>query len=151
MVNELIKATGELEITVYNSNNEIKEQVVVPNMVVTSGKEAIADRLIDTSTAVMSHMAIGTDNGTILPLAASNTNLGNIAGSRITFSGSPSRTGAVVTYSATFGPGVSTGAITEAGIFNASTGGDMLCRTIFPVVNKEAGDSMTINWNVTIN
>lgn len=151
MVNEMIKATGELEITVHNSNNEIKQRVVVPNMVVTSGKEAIADRLIDTSTAVMSHMAIGEDDGTILPLAASNTNLGDIAGSRVAFSGSPSRTGAVVTYSATFGAGVSTGAITEAGIFNASSGGDMLCRTIFPVVNKEAGDSMTINWNVTIN
>lgn len=151
MVNEIIKATGELEITIYNSNNEIKKQVVVPNLVVTTGKEAIADRLIDTSTAVMSHMAIGTDNGTILPLAASNTNLGNIAGARVAFSTSPSRTGAVVTYSATFAAGVSTGAITEAGIFNALTSGDMLCRTIFPVVNKESGDSMTINWNVTIN
>ena len=151
MVNEMIKATGELQITVYDINNNIKNQVVVPNLVVTTGKEAIADRLIDDSTAVMSHMAIGTDNGTILPLAANNTNLGNIAGSRIAFTSSPSRTGAVITYNAVFGAGVSTGAITEAGIFNASTGGTMLCRTIFPVVNKESSDSMTINWNVTIN
>ena len=45
---------------------------------------------------------------------------------------------------------VSTGAITEAGIFNALTAGTMLCRTTFPVVNKAAGDSIVITWVVTI-
>ena len=43
-----------------------------------------------------------------------------------------------------------TGAITEAGIFNASSSGTMLCRTVFSVVNKGASDSMTITWTVTV-
>ena len=43
-----------------------------------------------------------------------------------------------------------TGAITEAGIFNASTGGDMFARTKFAVVNKGAADSMTITWTITV-
>ena len=46
--------------------------------------------------------------------------------------------------------GEGTGALTEAGIFNASSSGTMLCRTEFSVVNKGASDSMTITWTVTV-
>ena len=46
------------------------------------------------------------------------------------------------------GPG--TGAITEAGLFDAASGGDMLARTVFSVVNKGASDSITITWTITI-
>jgi hypothetical protein len=64
--------------------------------------------------------------------------------------GSGTSAGAVVTYTATFNPGVATGAITEAAVLNASTGGTMLNRSTFPVVNKAAGDTMTITWTVTL-
>ena len=40
--------------------------------------------------------------------------------------------------------------LTEAGIFNAASGGTMLCRTVFAVVNKQADDTMTVTWTVTI-
>ena len=43
-----------------------------------------------------------------------------------------------------------TGAVTEAGIFNASSGGTMLCRTVFAVVNKGADDGMSITWQITV-
>ena len=49
-----------------------------------------------------------------------------------------------------FAAGSGTGAITEAGVFNASSGGTMLCRTVFSVVNKGADDSMTITWTITV-
>ena len=55
-----------------------------------------------------------------------------------------------IAYVASFGAGEGTGAITEAGLFNAVTGGTMLCRTVFSVVNKGASDSMTITWTVTV-
>jgi hypothetical protein len=150
MIRDSIKATGALEITLYDSNRNVKQQVSVPNLVVSVGKNVIADRLIDASTAVMSHMAVGEDAGIILPLATSNTDLGAMLDSRVVLT-NVSRTNNVITYTAEFVDGVSTGAIVEAGIFNASTGGDMLCRTTFPVINKEASDFLTINWNVTIN
>jgi hypothetical protein len=57
--------------------------------------------------------------------------------------------GADVTYVATFAAGTGTAAITEAAILIASSGGTMLCRTVFAVVNKGASDSMTITWVVT--
>jgi hypothetical protein len=53
-------------------------------------------------------------------------------------------------YVASFPAGTGTGAIVEAGLFNASSGGDMLCRTTFAVVNKGANDSITITWTVTV-
>ena len=55
-----------------------------------------------------------------------------------------------VAYVASFAAGEGTGAITEAGILNAGSGGTLLCRTVFSVVNKAASDSMTITWTVTI-
>ena len=55
-----------------------------------------------------------------------------------------------ITYVATFSAGEGTGAITEAGLFNASSAGDMLCRTVFPVINKGVNDSCTITWSVTV-
>jgi len=55
-----------------------------------------------------------------------------------------------VKYSATFIAGEATGALTEAGVFNALTAGTMLCRTVFSTVNKAAADLLTINWTITI-
>ena len=43
-----------------------------------------------------------------------------------------------------------TGAVTEAGIFNAASGGTMLCRTVFSVVNKGADDSLSVTWTITL-
>jgi hypothetical protein len=45
---------------------------------------------------------------------------------------------------ATFGPGVDTGAITEAGLFSASSSGTMFARQVFSVVNKGAGDTFIL-------
>ena len=59
-------------------------------------------------------------------------------------------TGADVAYVASWAAGDGTGAITEAGIFDAASAGDMLARTVFSVVNKGADDSMTITWTVTV-
>jgi hypothetical protein len=149
MFNDNVKTTGQLEIVLTNSDGQTKLKAVVPNLVVTIGKNVIASRLTGVATPVMSHMAVGT--GAVAPIAA-NTTLGSeIAASRVALavSGGTAVTN-VVTYTATFPAGTGTGAITEAGIFNASTAGSMLCRTTFAVVNKDAGDSLTINWAVTI-
>lgn len=135
-----LKMTGHLTIAV---NDAVVQEV--PNLVVTDGKEYVASRMKDTTKSAMSHMAIGTNS---TAAAAGNSALGGEADRQSLTSTTVS--GAVVTYVATFGPGDGTGAITEAGLFNASSSGDMLCRTVFAVVNKGASDSMTITWSVTV-
>jgi hypothetical protein len=90
-------------------------------------------------------MAIGT--GSTSP-GASDSALGTQTG-RVSLSGNTVSTN-TITYTATFPAGTGDGAITEAGIFNASSGGTMLCRTTFPVVNKASGDTIAVTWVVTV-
>lgn len=144
MIQETIKVKGELSIKLFGPDGVLKTEKTVPNLVVTAGKGFIAGRMVGTPTA-MSHMAIG--SGTVDPVVG-DTTLGTELG-RVAL-GSSTAAAAVVTYVATFGTGVGTGAVTEAGILNASSGGTLLCRTEFAVVNKGALDSMVITWTITV-
>lgn len=146
-INETLKATGKVFVTVTGANGEVKQQFEVPNLVVTTGKNHIAAKIAATtnSPAAMTHMAIGT--GSTAP-AAGDTTLGTETG-RVSLSGSVVSTN-TITYTATFPAGTGSGDITEAGIFNASTVGTMLCRTTFPTVTKQAGDSIAVTWVVTV-
>lgn len=140
-----INAIGKLRIVVTDATGNTKEDITVNNMVVTTGKNFIASRCAGTTPAVMSHMSIGSSTAAAV---AADTKLGTELGRAALTSTTVSDN--TVTYTATFNPGVGTGAVTEAGIFNAATAGSMLCRTVFAVINKAAADTMTISWNVTI-
>ncbi len=146
MIQDSIKLTGELRITVTNPEGNITQETVIPNLVVTSGKNYIASRMKDASATAMSHMAIGTGS---TAAAAGNTALGSEAG-RVALT-STTVTNNAVAYVATFAAGTGTGAITEAGLFNASSSGTLLCRTVFSVINKGAADTLGITWTVTVN
>lgn len=140
-----LKASGALRVVLTGPNGEIKEEHEFKNLVVTVGKNFVASRMVGTAANVMSHMAIGSDS---TAPAAGNTALGGELG-RVAL-GSSSATANVVTYAATFPAGTGTGAVVEAGIFNAGAAGTMLCRTTFAVVNKGADDAMSVTWTVTI-
>jgi hypothetical protein len=145
---ENLKATGKVRIVKTNSQGVTTHDFEVPNLVVTTGKNFIASSMIKTtsnSPAAMTHMAIGT--GSTSP-GASDSALGTQTG-RVSLSGNTVSTN-TITYTATFPAGTGDGAITEAGIFNASTGGTLLCRTTFPVVNKASGDTIAVTWVVTV-
>ena len=146
---ENLKLAGQLNIVIRDKDGNVKESRLVENLVVNAGLAYIISRMVGTAKAVMSHMAVGSS---ATAAAAGDVDLGSILGSRKTLTSS-TITGAnneKVTYIATFNAGEGTGAITEAGIFNASTAGDMLCRTVFSVVNKGADDTMTITWVITL-
>jgi hypothetical protein len=140
-----ITATGQVTIRVTASDGHVKEERTIKNLVVTAGKTYIAGRMVGTPTA-MSHMGIGSDNTSA---SVENTALGSQLG-RVSLTSSTA-TAAVVTYVASFPAGTGTGAVVEAGVFNAASDGTMLCRTTFAVVNKGADDGMTITWAITIN
>ena len=140
MINDGLKLKGKLAISL---NGKIIQEV--DNLVVTAGKGYVASRMKDTTATAMSHMAIGSGS---TAAAASDTALGNQLG-RVALT-STTVSNAVVTYVASFPAGTGTGAVTEAGILNASSGGTILCRTVFSVVNKGASDSMTVTWTVTV-
>lgn len=149
MINENLKLSGQLNIVLKDKAGNVKDSREVKNLVVNAGLAYIASRMTGTAKSVMSHMALG--SGTTAA-AASQTDLVSILGSResldsTTISGTNNEK---VVYEAGFEAGDATGAVTEAGIFNAATGGDMLCRTTFSVVNKAADDTMTVTWTITL-
>jgi hypothetical protein len=145
---EMLKATGHLKIDHFNSKGTLIDSRFIPNLVVQVGKNYIASRMIGTSAGVMTHMEVGTGN--TAPVTGDTTLQAAVGGSRVVFSSAASTSTNTVSYAASFAPGVGTGALTEAGIFNASSAGTMLCRTTFAVVNKAAGDTINISWSVNI-
>ena len=142
---DYISAKGDLKVVLLDSNGKQKDLREINNLVVTVGKNHIASRLAANTAAVMSHMAVGSTNTS--PVATQTTLGSELA--RVALD-STSVTNATATYTATFPAGTGTGTLTEAGIFNASSSGTMLCRTQFNEVNKDAADTIVITWNVTV-
>lgn len=139
MFDSELKLEGHVTVAI---NGEVVQEI--PNLVVTSGKAYVTSRMKDTTKGAMSHMAVGTGSSAA---AAGDTALGSeVARTSLTSSTVSSNT---ITYVATFAAGTGSGALTEAGILNASSGGDLLCRTVFSVVNKSVNDAMSITWVIT--
>lgn len=115
------------------------------NIITDAGLAHIADQLsASPGEAAMSHMAVGTGtNAAAAGDTALQTQLDrNALTSRTDSAG-------VVTYVGTWAAGDGTGAITEYGIFNASSGGTMLARFVDAVINKGASDSLQVTWTIT--
>ena len=149
MINEKLKLSGELSIVLCDEHGNVKDTREVKNLVVNAGLAYIISRMVGTAKNVMSHMALGAGS---TATAAGQTDLVSLLGSRealdsTTIAGSNNEK---VVYVSSFEAGDATGAVVEAGIFNAVSGGDMLCRTVFSVVNKGANDTMTVTWTITL-
>ena len=146
MFNETLKRSGQLAIVLKDKDGNVKEERTEKNLVVTTGLNYIASRMKDATATAMTHMALG--SGTTNALAA-QTDLITLLGSREALD-STTVTANAVAYVSSFEAGDATGAVTEAGIFNAATSGTMLCRVKFDVVNKAADDTMTVTWTITL-
>ena len=142
-----IKMTGHVHLALYGPDGGLKQEQETSNLVVTAGKNHIADQLSSSpGGAAMGWMEIGTGS---TAAAAGDTALG----AAVDRNALTSRTDAtnVVTYVGTWAAGDGTNsALREAGIFNASSGGTMLARVVYSNIDKQAGDTLTITWTVTV-
>lgn len=141
-----IRANGPDKLTTHivlrGPDGKIKDERWLHNTVTTAGKAGIADQLLAApSLNKPTHMAIGTGtpSGTALGTELDR----NALTSKL-------RSGAVVTMVGDWAAGDGTGAITEAGIFDAGAAGNMYCSQSFSVVNKGAADVLSISWTLTI-
>lgn len=145
MFTDTLKIVGNLTVTLFDQTGVIKDTRKINNLVVAVGKDLIASRLVGNSLPIPSHMALGSS---ATAAATSQTALGGELG-RVALD-STSRSSNTIAYIATFGAGTATGTVQEAGIFNDGSSGNMLCRTTFSAVNKAAGDTVVVTWNVTV-
>jgi hypothetical protein len=131
-----------MHIVLRDKDGNIKDERKIRNTVTTAGKNMIADRLLAAPTlGVPTHMGIGTGTGGTTTLT---TELDRNA---LT---SKNRSNAVVTMVGDWAAGDGTGAITEAGVFDASSAGNMHLYQSFSVINKGAADTLSISWTLTI-
>jgi hypothetical protein len=146
---QLFRFKGEVSFVVKDKHGNIKGKRFVTNLVVNTGLYHVMDQLEDSpGEAAMGWAAIGDDN---TAAAAGDTALSNELGrvaltSKIQGAGGNANQ---VTYSASVPAGTGTGTIVEAGLFNASSNGIMLARSVFSPIVKGAGDAIDITWVLT--
>lgn len=136
----------DLEYTMHavlrDAAGNVKTERKIHNTVTTAGKAAIADQLLASPTlGKPTHMGIGTGTPGASALGT------EIDRNALT---SKTRSGAVVTMTGDWAAGDGTGAITEAGVMDASSSGNTLLTTSFSVINKAAGDTLQIVWTLTV-
>lgn len=113
-----IKVTGSLTIKKYNSDNELTQELHVPNLIVNAGKQYIMSRMVGNATNVVNIMAVGS-NGTVA--AATDTGLYfRIAQSEVD-TPTVSNPNLTIEYSALFDGNTRTGNLVEAGLFSSTS------------------------------
>jgi len=145
MVKNKLNLVGTMNARLFDKDGNLKRSIEKKNLIVSLGKDGIMDQLLESpSIDKPSHLAIG--EGTTEP-ELTDTALENQSGTRKTVS--KERNLNEVEFYAVFGPDEpvdSTIEITEAGIFNASTDGELYSRITFGVVTKEPEDTFDITW-----
>ncbi len=144
-MNDGLKLRGDVALVLRDKDGNVKDERNIKNLIVDSGLNFICDRMKNDETA-MTHMALGSGS---TAAAAGDTSLGSQLGSREALD-SDTVSSNTITYTSSFEAGDATGSVTEAGIFNAASGGTMLCRTVFAVSYKGADDSLSVTWTITL-
>lgn len=130
-----------LHLELRGEDGRVKETRDVFNTVTTAGKNGAADQILASPTlGKPTHMAVGTGTGGTTTLNSETDR--NALTSKL-------RSGAVVTMVGDWAAGDATAALTEAGVFDASSSGNMWMYATFSVVNKGASDTLSISWTLT--
>lgn len=143
---DTIQAKGRIKFDLFDSSGNLKETREINNVVVTVGKNFLATWLTQATQTdyFMRYIALGT-----------GTNAANVTDTTLQTELTTRVAGTLTPLAniwqnvALFGPGVNTGAISECGILSESTLGTLFARQTFAVINKAAGDSLQVTWQVT--
>ena len=138
---ENLTLIANMHLVLRDKNGAVKEEVKTHNTVTTAGKYGIADQILAApSLNKPTYMAVGTGSPSATALG---TELDRNA---LT---SKTRNNAVVTMVGDWAAGDGTGTLTEAGIFDAASTGNMWCSGTFSIT-KGASDSLSITWTLTV-
>lgn len=134
-----VVVTGEL----FDESGNVKQKFVKHNLITQSGYDFLANCFGNsTRPSPMKYIAVGT--GTTAPTLKDTKLKSEIIRKAGDFSHGADTT--FITLGITLLPGEGTGALTEAGIFNADN--VLFDRLTFPVINKGALDTYRISFNV---
>lgn len=148
---------GRFELKLFDEEGNLKDQRKIDNTIVNDGLREVAGLLINVAPSdsgdVGEFDSIGIGEGSA-SVDATDTDLQTpirreSATTSLTTTSVTEDTGELVntfSFSGSY-------AIKESGVFNtgtADTGGDMLCRQTFPVMNVTNGDSLETTWDIQV-
>ncbi len=147
----IVNGWTELNVVHMRDGKVIKRRRVLDRVVTNAFVNDIVDTLQGKTTPYANfknYKYHGTGTGTTAE-AAGDTALVTEVGSRVTGSqvegnANQYKSVATITYSGSY-------AITEHGLFNASTGGTLMDRTVFSPVNVISGDSIVFTFTISFN
>ena len=143
---EYLKLKGSFTATLRHKDGSVEVRRK-DNLILDGGFDFICAAIAGTSQpSPMAYTAVGTGTTAV---AASQTGLVTEI-SRLAATYAHTTGTKVFTLTSYFAAGVATGAITEAGICNASSSGTFLDRVVFDVINKAADDELTTNFQFTL-
>jgi hypothetical protein len=147
MIDESMQLHGAMTLIIHRANGDT-ETLHKDNLIVNVGFDFIADSIGKSASrpSVMGYIALGT--GTTAAAATQSALVTEIDRNAATYAHTAGTK--TFTFTADFLAGDATGAITEAGVFNAASDGIMFDRVVFPVVNKGADDSLTAVFTFTM-
>jgi hypothetical protein len=137
---------GELELLLRGPDGRIKARRKTKNIITTVGRNAIVDNLLASPTlGKPTHGEVGT-SGTAAAVG-DTTITGGFGRVALT---SKTRATNVLTMVYNLAAGTATGALQEAGIWDALTAGTLWARGTYTTINKGASDTLQVTWTWTI-
>lgn len=143
-----VRGIIDVEVTTERDGTTVTERQTIKNLVVDAGLNLIRDRLAGTSSAYVTHLAVGTNAAavTALQTTLSTEVFRNVLTQTIT---SSTKTVQCKLYLAANEANGNT--LREIGLFTASTGGTMYARALLasPIV-KNASTTVTFTWTTNL-
>ncbi len=159
----ILRMKGHLTMVLKDEQGKIKDYREFDNIVMKVGKDVVSNLVFNGNQSApasinkANFIAIGTTaNATSPGLNDRNSLMTECSGSTRQQNASPTTnrqglsSGTTVTITGTFGAANCTGAVTESGLLDASSGGNMFARQVFSTINKGASDSLTVTWTITL-
>lgn len=153
---ESIELKGQLSLVLTDREGRVALAQTASNLVVTTGRDLVAQLFSDLKVDPVSFMAVGTGDK---PTAEDDKELGTQLGPRkplgdvdpsihLSTVGKGADTRKKITRTVELDFGEANGELREAGLFNAAEGGMMYNRVSFPTVTKTDSFKLTLVWEI---
>lgn len=145
------KIKYNLKIEVRDEKGKIVKEKTISNLITTAGKAGVAARINGYGTpAAYNYLAVGTGTtaavigDTTLESELTDTGLARAQATASVLTTDTTNDTARLSYTWTAS---GTKAVTEAGVFNASSSGTLLARQVFSAINMAANYTLTLTWS----
>lgn len=151
---------GYFTLTQADQNGNVIRVIHTPNLVMNEGMECVSDLIFGstscTGEAFFKYLAVGTSatavNANQTALVSESGTCSRVVDNTPVVDASTSGQRAVTLSSLFSGASCEGSGFQETGLFDASTSGNMLARSLIsPAITLSSGDTLTIDYTITIN